>query len=93
MVNSDSTDAARARPEVAFLFIGGVHHVFHPAPVATELSRLYPELHVACFYSDAETGAALAGAYAPRVTPNAHSTATTLPRFRSTNPLVCCLRG
>jgi hypothetical protein len=60
MANSDSTDAARPRPEVAFLFIGGVHHVFHLAPVATELSRLYPELLVACFYSDAETGAALA---------------------------------
>ena len=60
MANSDSTGGARPRPEAAFLFIGGVHHVFHLAPVATELSRLYPELHVACFYSGTDTGAALA---------------------------------
>lgn len=60
MASSDSPEGARPRPEVAFLFIGGVHQVFHLAPVAAELSRLYPEIDVRCFYSEAETGAALA---------------------------------
>lgn len=60
MAPLDFPEGARPKPEVAFLFIGGVHHVFHLAPVATELSRLYPELDVLCLYSDADTGAALA---------------------------------
>ncbi len=60
MATFETPEPGLMRPEVAFLFIGGVHHVFHLAPVAAELSRLYPELETVCLYSDADTGAALA---------------------------------
>lgn len=45
--------------EVAFLFIGGAHQVFHLAPAAAELSRLLPRCAVTCLSSDAATTAAL----------------------------------
>jgi hypothetical protein len=46
--------------EIAFLFIGGAHQVYHLAPVAAELSRQQPGTRITCLYPDAETGAALA---------------------------------
>ncbi|WP_207796659.1 hypothetical protein [Sphingomonas oleivorans] len=48
-----------ADTEIAFLFIGGAHQVFHLAPVAAELSRLLPDTLINCFFPDEETGAAL----------------------------------
>ncbi|WP_419815510.1 hypothetical protein [Glacieibacterium sp.] len=46
--------------EIAFLFIGGAHQVYHLAPVAAALSRRLPDTCITCVYPDAETGAALA---------------------------------
>lgn len=54
--------------DLAFLFIGGVHHVLHLAPVAVEVSRRRPDLSVHCICGDADTSAALravAGASCP----------------------------
>lgn len=48
-----------AKDEIAFLFIGGAHQVFHLAPVAAELSRKLPDATVSCLYSDEPTEAAL----------------------------------
>lgn len=48
-----------ASPLIAFLFLGGPHQVFHLAPVAAALARRRPDLRVACFFPDAETGDAL----------------------------------
>lgn len=45
--------------DLAFLFIGGVHHVLHLAPVAVEVSRRRPDLSVHCICGDADTTAAL----------------------------------
>src|SRR3546814_3831278 len=45
--------------EIAFLFIGGAHQVFHLAPVAAELSRKLPQTTVTCIYPDDEIGTAL----------------------------------
>ncbi|TVV72311.1 hypothetical protein [Sphingomonas solaris] len=45
--------------DVAFLFIGGAHQVFHLAPVAAALSREQPDLVVTCICADEETEAAL----------------------------------
>lgn len=45
--------------DLAFLFIGGVHHVLHLAPVAVEISRRRPDLAVECICGDAATAAAL----------------------------------
>jgi hypothetical protein len=45
--------------EVAFLFIGGAHQVFHLAPAAAELSKLLPRCAVTCLSGDATTTAAL----------------------------------
>jgi hypothetical protein len=45
--------------EVAFLFIGGAHQVYHLAPVAAELSRLLPWQPITCFCNDTATEAAL----------------------------------
>lgn len=49
-----------SRPaEVLFVFIGGAHQVFHLAPVAAAMTKLYPGLRVTCLYRGAETGALL----------------------------------
>jgi hypothetical protein len=45
--------------DLAFLFIGGVHHVLHLAPVAAEIGRRRPDLSVHCFCGDATTAAAV----------------------------------
>lgn len=49
----------RTLREVAFLFIGGPHQVFHLAPVAAEFSKIATEARVVCLYSDPRTRAAL----------------------------------
>lgn len=49
-----------AKTEIAFLFIGGTHHVAHVAPVAAELSRRMPDARVRCLHADPETGKAIA---------------------------------
>ena len=45
--------------DLAFLFIGGVHHVLHLAPVAAEISQRRPDLAVHCICSDEATAAAV----------------------------------
>lgn len=45
--------------DLAFLFIGGVHHVLHLAPVAVEISRRRPDLAVECICGDGATAAAV----------------------------------
>lgn len=32
--------------KIGFLFLDNIHHLYHSAPIAYELSRSYPELHV-----------------------------------------------
>jgi hypothetical protein len=49
----------RRPAEVLFVFIGGAHQVFHLAPVAAAMTKLYPGLQVTCVYRGAETGALL----------------------------------
>lgn len=62
----------KARVDLAFLFIGGIHQVLHLAPVAAEISRRHPDLSVHCICGDAGTAAALhavaAGMAAERMT-------------------------
>ena len=45
--------------DIAFLFIGGAHQVYHLAPVAAALSRARPDLAITCLCPDAESEAAL----------------------------------
>lgn len=45
--------------DLAFLFIGGVHHVLHLAPVAAEISYRRPDLSVHCICSDEVTASAV----------------------------------
>ena len=45
--------------DIAFLFIGGAHQVYHLAPVAAALSRERPDLAITCLCADAESEAAL----------------------------------
>jgi hypothetical protein len=52
--------------DLAFVFIGGVHHVLHLAPVAVEISRQRPDLAVHCFCGDTATSAALQAVAAGR---------------------------
>jgi len=47
--------------DVAFLFIGGAHQVYHLAPVAAALSNDEPNLIVQCLCCDDETEEALSG--------------------------------
>lgn len=49
----------KEKVDLAFLFIGGVHHVLHLAPVAVEISRRRPDLAVHCICGDAVTCEAL----------------------------------
>jgi hypothetical protein len=51
--------SAATTGEIAFLFIGGAHQVFHLAPVAAELSRLLPAVPVVCLAADEATAAEL----------------------------------
>lgn len=52
--------------DLAFLFIGGVHHVLHLAPVAAEISRRRPDLSVHCVCSEEATAKAVEAVAASR---------------------------
>ena len=56
---ADHAPAALTEGEVAFLFIGGAHQVYHLAPAAAELSRLLPRCLVTCLTNDAAAAEAL----------------------------------
>lgn len=45
-------DKMSTAPSIAFLFIGGPHHIFHAAPVAAELSLHSPESEVTMLCAD-----------------------------------------
>ena len=49
----------RSSPEIAFLFIGGEHHVAHLAPVAAAISLKRRDICVTCYCADVRTHAAL----------------------------------
>lgn len=77
--DSASLPQALSDDEIVFLFIGGAHQVFHLAPVAAELSRLFPHQTITCLTADLATTAALQYVHDVLSPPNLHIESVSMP--------------